>query len=110
MGGDAGGEQLVKLTFTFSGGEFGDEDEQQFIYDLEGKLEDVLSKKKVGDVDGHEFGDNECEIYLYGPDADSLLESIRPLLVKSPFKPVRVLQRYGDVDDQDAKEKESKII
>lgn len=102
-------EQLVKLTFILSGSDLGDTVEQKHIYELEDELEEALGIQEVGDVDGHEFGDDNCEVYVYGADADSVLEAIRPILEKCPLKPIRVLQRYGGVGNKNAKEKESII-
>ena len=48
--------------------------------ELERRLEDRLAETRAGKRDGHERGPQTVRIFLYGADADALLEAIRPVL------------------------------
>lgn len=66
-------------------------------------VEDMLIKAiddaRSGEFDGNEFdlSKNAVTLYIYGPDADRLFESIRPALrlVKWP-KETYAIKRYGE--------------
>lgn len=70
---------------------------------LERRLEETVVEAFVGELDGDEFGQGECVLYLYGGDADRLFGAIEPLL-----KSCRAatggyaIKRYGDVTDANA--------
>lgn len=84
--------------------EMGDEGQMSKILDFESAIEGMLPTSSG--VDGHEFGDHEALIYLYGPSADSIYKNISNQLVKyySGVGAVVTLQ-YGSPDDPATKEK-----
>jgi len=54
---------------------------------------------------GMKFGEGECVLYMYGPDADALFSAIEPVLRSSPLtKGGRLVMRYGEASDRNAKE------
>jgi hypothetical protein len=57
-------------------------------YDL-GTLEDLLTKQiepgGIGELDGHETGQTQTTIYLYGPDAEELFSRVQPVLASYPL-------------------------
>jgi hypothetical protein len=75
------------------------------IHALSAKLEQVIKAKHLGLFDGDEFGQGECTLYMYGPDADVLFAAIEPLLRSSPLtKAGSATKRYGDAADPNTKE------
>jgi hypothetical protein len=50
---------------------------------IEGPLRDALQKDSVGYFDGAECLDSRCSLFLYGPDARKLLETVSPTLKAS---------------------------
>lgn len=78
-------------------------DEIYETYDLS-TLEDQLipTLGTKGELDGHEFRDKECVIYLSGGDGDEIFETIKPVLMKYPLcENARVLisGRHGQRDE-----------
>ncbi|MEU6351010.1 hypothetical protein ABZ896_16995 [Streptomyces sp. NPDC047072] len=101
-------EEAVIITFDLSE-ERGTEEEVKQAHELSDELNKLIAEKSAGEYDGDEFGGHECTLYMYGPSADALLEAINPALEKSTFKPIRVLRRYGSVDDAAARETKTRI-
>lgn len=57
-------------------------------------------------VDGHEFGNNEALLYIYGPDADKLYGATERLLLNYfAGQGADVTLQYGSPEDSSAKEK-----
>jgi hypothetical protein len=77
------------------------------IYKLEDKIEKLLPPLAV--LDGHEFGGGHSNVYLYGPSADAIMLTIRPIIDGSGFEDIIITLRFGVVDDLDAKEKKIRI-
>lgn len=77
------------------------------VMDLEEKIEDALAESGAGELDGNDVGQGEYNIYMYGPDADRVWEVAEPVISGSGF-PIpagsSVLRRYGDVNDDEARE------
>lgn len=72
------------------------------LYGLEDKLAATIEVEKVGEYDGNEiaFDGSEAILYMYGPDADKLLATIRPILENFPFmKGATARVRYGPPED-----------
>ncbi len=65
---------------------------------LEQRLDNAINSAKVGEYDGDEIAVSGKDgfLYMYGPDADRLFETIRPILEETPFmKGASVKKRYG---------------
>lgn len=69
-------------------------------------LEDALSRAlaEAGEVDGHESGNHELTIYIYGADADELWSASEPILTDSAFGRGQATLRYGSARDATARE------
>ena len=77
-------QALILRSVFESSDEFGSEEEVQAIYELEDKLEEAFMGTGY-DVDGHEIGDTEFVIYIYGEDADEAFNLAKVVLRTSPF-------------------------
>ncbi len=68
------------------------------LLELETKLEAAISAAKVGEFDGNEVATDGSDgtLYMYGPDADRLFDSVKPVLEGCPFmRGARITLRYG---------------
>jgi hypothetical protein len=68
------------------------------LFALEDKIEDAVAKAHVGEYDGNEVAVDGSDgfLYLYGPDADKLLQAIEPVLQEVSFmQGAEVKKRYG---------------
>jgi hypothetical protein len=98
-------EHAVIAHLKLSDDAFGSGDEAEAMHQLSDRLAEVIEAKSVGEFDGDEFGEGECVLYMYGPDADALFSAIEPVLRCSPLaKGGRVIKRYGEASDRAAKE------
>ncbi|MDB5168992.1 MAG: hypothetical protein JWO41_348 [Candidatus Saccharibacteria bacterium] len=79
------------------------EDEIKKVEQLEAQIKELLPDGSG--VDGHEFGDNDCIVYIYGPSADKVWEKIEPALKKSDFNHPEIELQYGLPDDPKTKSK-----
>jgi len=50
---------------------------------LEAELEHAIDAAQVGEFDGNEIGEGELVLYMYGPDAEKVLEAVAPILRRS---------------------------
>jgi hypothetical protein len=64
---------------------FGSPAERDCIYALEDNIADAVEDAHAGEFDGDMFGEGECVLYMYGPDADRLFSAVVPLLKSCPF-------------------------
>lgn len=71
--------QAVLVTFPFEGSDLSS------IFALEDRLIEVIEHAAVGEFDGNEVGGGTCTLYMYGPNADQLFESIFPVLAQQDF-------------------------
>ncbi len=82
------------------------QDIEQF-YELEDELEDAFASNDIGKYDGHELETDRIagKLYIYGPDANVLFSTVKPLLEKASFMSgALVTQRFGNADDDNANE------
>ncbi len=63
------------------------------IYHLEDVLDDILGAGGLGDCDGHEIGDSEVQLYMYGSSAGEILAAIKPTLESMVQRPIKILLR-----------------
>ena len=97
-------DQGVIVTIDLEGlQEFGTEDQHESIHALEQKLATLLPE--CSGIDGDEFGEGECIVYLYGPSADDIFSAIESELKSSPFNRIDITLQYGRPEDLQAKEK-----
>lgn len=98
-------EHAVIARYRLSGDRYGDPSERSAIRDAQAILADAIERAGVGEFDGNEFGAGEAVLYAYGPDAGALFAVMAPILVSLPFRPARVLLRYGSASDASATER-----
>ena len=59
----------------------------QPLYELEDKLEEAITAASVGEFDGHDIAADGSDgyLYMYGSNADKILEVIKPILSSYSF-------------------------
>jgi hypothetical protein len=98
-------EQAVKVHLRLSDDAFGTAKDREAIFALEDQLEAAIEETATGEFDGDEFGQGECVLFMYGPDADQLFAAILPVLRSSRLAEGGwATKRHGDVSDPDARE------
>ena len=84
---------------------FGSENEREALFALQDQPQAALEQTNAGELDGDLWGEGECIVYLYGPNADHLFEVIEPLLrACGQAQGGYALKQYGDADDWNARE------
>jgi hypothetical protein len=98
-------EQAVILHLPLRSGPFGSPEEREALLALEDQLAAAVVENAAGEFDGDEFGEGECVLFLYGPDADSLFAAIEPALkASSQASGGYAIKRYGEATDMNAQE------
>lgn len=88
-------EHAVIARYRLTGDGYGDPSERAAVLKAQAILAEAVERAGVGEFDGNEFGAGEAVPYAYGPDADALFDVMAPMLRSLPFRPARVLLRYG---------------
>jgi hypothetical protein len=69
------------------------------LMDIEEAVIEAVDAAGTGVHDGHDIGQGEFTLFSYGPDADALWDTIRPVLVRFPkCLGARVEKRHHDID------------
>lgn len=98
-------EQALIVTLRLSSDGFGTPEEREALMDFEEQLAAAIENADAGEFDGDMFGEGECVLYMYGPDADRLFATVEPLLKSCPLTPSGyAVKRYGEATDADARE------
>ena len=98
-------EHAVIVHLRLDDDRFGSVEKRESIFELQDALKDAIDEAEAGEFDGDEFGQGECILFMYGPNADVLFDTVKPLLVKSPHaKGGFVIKRYGAATDSKARE------
>lgn len=88
--------EWIAVYFKLSSGEYGTEDERESIHKFTDQLDNALRESGTGIFDGDEFGNGECGLFMYGPDADQLFVVVEPFLRGwEPLKGGYAIKRYG---------------
>lgn len=72
------------------------------LFNLEDRLEKAIIAARVGEFDGDEVAadGSDGSLYMYGPDADRLFETVKPILQSTHFmRGAKVVVRYGPPKD-----------
>ena len=72
------------------------------LHDLEEKLELAITKKNVGEYDGHEIAMDYSDgfLYMYGPNAEILFQAVLPTLKETSFmKGATAKLRFGPAQE-----------
>ena len=80
-------EQAVLVYFPLSDTGFGSAWELEVLGGLGDDLRETVAEAGVGEFDGHDVGEGQYTLYLYGPNADELLDTIEPMLVQVRLLP-----------------------
>ena len=70
-----GDEQSLTIVIPLDG-EFGTDEERQWVLPLGDRLSEVLVARGLGSFDGDGFGAGEAELFFYGPDANAMLDAL----------------------------------
>lgn len=97
--------QAVIVHYRLSGDRFGTEVERDAFHGLENRLETLIRREGLGELDGNEIGEGEGVLYCYSPDADRLYAGIEATLRTLPFRPAHAQIRYGEAADPNVKER-----
>lgn len=98
-------EHAVIVYLRLSDDDFGSSEERDNIMDFGEELARAINSAGAGEFDGDEFGQGECTLFMYGPDADRLFAAIEPLLKSSPLASGGyAVKRYGEAGDPNARE------
>ncbi len=72
-------------------------DERRSLYQLEDALAAAIDEAGAGEFDGNEVGPDGAILYMYGPDADVLWETIESVVRAASVGPgSNVVKRYGE--------------
>lgn len=98
-------KHAVLVHLRLSNDAFGTREEMQSIHALSDRLEAKIIDAQAGEFDGDEFGQGECVLFMYGPNADTLFAAIESELRASPLsRGGWAIKRYGPADDATAEE------
>jgi hypothetical protein len=98
-------EQAVIVHLRLSDGGFGSLEDRDCLFELQDKIAAAIQAADAGELDGDEFGEGECVLFMYGPSADRLFAAIEPLL-RSSLSAVGgyAIKRYGEASERSAAE------
>jgi len=74
----------------------------QPLFELENALENAIAAANAGELDGNEVAADGSDgyLYMYGPNADRLFDTVRPVLESTNFmRGAIVKKRYGPPED-----------
>ena len=74
----------------------------EMLTELKVQLQNAIDKAGVGEFDRIEVATDlsDASLFMHGPNADVLFETVRPILESTPFiSEATVLIRYGGADD-----------
>ncbi len=89
-------EQAVIVRFAYG------QTDLDLLFELEDQLEATVVAAGVGELDGNEISADGADgtLYLYGPDADKLLEAVALVLASATcIHNVVATVRYGPPED-----------
>ncbi len=90
-------EQAVLIEVGLSDSAFGCNEERSALNALADRLASAVEKFGTGEFDGDEVGQGKVRLFFYGPDADSLCETIIPGLRELQWPgAVTITRRYGE--------------
>ena len=72
------------------------------LFALEDQLIEAIEKAGMGEFDGNEVAADGSDgyLYMYGPDADALLKTVKPILESADFmKGATAKLRYGPPEE-----------
>ncbi len=101
-------EQAVIVSVVFrSDRKLGDKDDHDMLRKLESSITDILAD--TAEFDGHEIGEGEAILYIYGRSAEHIWAKIEHSVRSSKFKSKQVTLRFGSATDTQVKSKVIKL-
>jgi hypothetical protein len=98
-------KQAVIVHLRLSDDRSGSFEEREGLFALQEQMAEAIKNAAAGEFDGDLWGEGECILYMYGPDADLLFAAIEPLLKSCPLASCGyAVKRYGESADPDARE------
>ena len=95
---EPGREEAVIISMRLSDDHFGNEAEDESLARLESELERCADTAAAGEWDGHETGGGYHRIFMYGPCAHKLADTILPLVLQYPALPGSyMVKRFGEI-------------
>lgn len=85
-------EQAVIVHFQYGSTDLSE------VFAIEEELEAKISSAQAGEYDGNEMAADGTDgyLYMYGPDADKLFQTVKSVLESRPFlQGATVTRRYG---------------
>ncbi len=85
-------EQEVEVYFEYGSTNF------QYVYSLGDQIQRAVAEAKVGEYDGHAIpaDGSEGRYFIYGPEAEAIVQVIQPVLEASPLmRGATVTLHYG---------------
>jgi hypothetical protein len=90
-------QQAVIIHLRLSDDNLGTPEERDALFELQEHMMALLQQVRIGELDGDEFGQGECTLFLYGPNADLLFALVEPLLKACPHAiGGYAIKRYSD--------------
>lgn len=89
-------DEWIAAYFKLASEGYGTQEERDSIHRFTNELAEVIRESGTGIFDGDEFGNGECGLFMYGPNADQLFNVVEPLLRRwKPLEGGYVIKRYG---------------
>jgi hypothetical protein len=96
---EADPQQTVIIYLSFPQTKLDDERALDAVFDLEEILRRIIFRKHLGEFDGNEFCEDTVTYFIYGNDADAIIQAILPYIQDLPVLPdSHIFVRYGDDD------------
>ena len=76
-------EHAVIVHLPLDGDHFGSSSEREGLFAMQEQMACAIREAGVGEFDGDEFGECECVLFIYGPNADRLFDVVQPFLKSS---------------------------
>lgn len=79
---------------------FGSRRERKRFRRMASRIDRLLTERGLGTIDGDGFGDGTAELFIYGSDADAMLDGLEPLI--RSFRPppgATAVLLYGSTED-----------
>lgn len=85
----------VTVHLKLKQGAYGSQEERDAISELTDRLDKFLIMNELGSYDGDEFGSNECLLFMYSDNPETLYKEIKPILINSDLVDGTVVEIEG---------------
>lgn len=100
-------DEAVLINVTFHSNLDSPSEKLKKIRKLSNAIETILPDNS--ELDGHDIGDEDSTIFIYGESADMIWKSIESIIRKQDFAHIEVTLRYGSVDDVNMRERQVSV-